>query len=132
MQSSLPLPRQPLQCTTPRICRRRAAVVCEIAKDKQSLREIARRCASAGLAACISLSTLFGVSSTNNNVFLGRRAAQATEELSQTATVEQRYVQQVQHRRPRSHLPSSDEQASLQLLVDRDLFTDDAWQGMIK
>lgn len=130
MQSGLLLPRQPLRCANSNKGRHRTAVVCIFRSDKETLDGFARRCLSVGLAASISLSTLFGISSTD--VGFGGRRAQAAGELSESASVEQKYEQQVSHRHPRSHLPSSDEAATLQLLVDRDLFTDDAWQGMIK
>lgn len=130
MQSGLLLPRQPLQCLNPNSVRHRAAVSCSAAEGKEPFySNIAKRCLSAGLVASVSLSTLFGVSSTNG---LGIGRAHAAVELSGIATVEQKYEQQISHRHPRSHLPSSDEAAALQLLVDRDLFTADAWQGMVK
>lgn len=49
------------------------------------------------------------------------------------AHVEQTYEAQVQrlhHQRPVSNLPSRDEAAALNLLLDRDLFSADAWLGM--
>lgn len=51
------------------------------------------------------------------------------------ALAEQQYEQQVQrlhHKQPRSNLPSSDEAAALQMLLDPDLFTPEAWQGMLQ
>lgn len=51
------------------------------------------------------------------------------------ALAEQQYEQQVQrlhHKQPRSNLPSSDEAAALQMLMDPDLFTPEAWQGMLQ
>lgn len=133
MQSGRLLPRQPPPCANLKSARHSATVICRSSQTPQkstSGSDAARQLVSAGLATCISLSTLFGVSSTND-VF-GSRTAEAAVEVGQTATVEQRYEQHIQHRRPRSHLPSSDEAAALQVLVDRDLFTEDAWQGMIK
>lgn len=52
------------------------------------------------------------------------------------ALAEQQYEQQVQrlhHKpQPRSNLPSSDEAAALQMLMDPELFTPEAWQGMLQ
>ncbi|WIA08921.1 hypothetical protein OEZ85_008338 [Tetradesmus obliquus] len=51
----------------------------------------------------------------------------------QLSAADQTYEREI-HRlaRPKSHIPSSDEQAALQLLMDPDMFTDDAWQAMVK
>ena len=41
-------------------------------------------------------------------------------------------VQRLHHKHPLSNLPSSDESAALQLLLDQDLFTPEAWEGMLR
>lgn len=55
----------------------------------------------------------------------------ASQAVGAPLLAEQQYEQQVQrlHHRPRSHLPSADESAALQMLLDRDMFTPEAWEG---
>eukprot|EP00879_Flechtneria_rotunda_P008131 GHRR01008516.1.p1 GENE.GHRR01008516.1~~GHRR01008516.1.p1 ORF type:complete len:211 (+),score=57.85 GHRR01008516.1:167-799(+) len=74
------------------------------------------------LAASVSLSAFFSDINTVS-------AAAQTFAVSHHAVA---YEQQISSRRPKSNLPSSDEAAALQLLADRDLFTDEAWAGMVK
>lgn len=120
MLSNLPRPNRlcsdaPLSATTPLRSQR---IQCRAVQD--DAKPVLSRVFAAATAASVALSSLFG--------------AQATA-AAPLALAEQQYEQQVQrlhHKHPLSNLPSSDEATALQLLLDQDMFTPEAWEGMVR
>lgn len=90
--------------------------------------ERASSIASGVLAAAVSLSSLLGPPAAVDGQQLAAGAAQAAAQPGATVRYEQ---QLARSHRPPSNLPSSDEAAALALL-NRDLFTQEAWTGMVK
>lgn len=108
----------------PRI--QRAKSLCVLARHGPPLKralEVASRVSAAGLAA-VSLSLLGG------SVQPSAVAAVSPTALSATETTYEREIHKFT--RPKSHLPLSDEQAALQLLMDPDMFTHDSWAAMMQ
>lgn len=132
--------------TTP--CKRSARLIAR-ASDKDS---VASRIVSTVTAASVALSSLLGgtlstavAGATPLHLTAEQQYEQQVERLHHTApaaratplalAAEQQYEQQVQrlhHKQPLSNLPSADEAAALQMLMDPDLFTPEAWQGMLR
>lgn len=103
---------------------RPARVICCFAAQEP---DVASRVLAAVAAVSVASTSLFAGSSS---------AFAALPGPSSQAMVEQQYEQQV-HRlhhpnQPMSNLPSSNEAEALQQLVDRDMFTPEAWEGMLR
>jgi hypothetical protein len=111
-------PLQHQQATTP--CQR--SLVVRASTQDDAFVNVCSRVFAAAAAATVAFSSLLG----------GTSAAAATVV---PLLAEQQYEQQVQrlhHKPPLSHLPNSNEAAALQMLLDPDMFTPEAWQGMVR
>lgn len=95
----------------------RSSLVCRAQSDGHSALS---RVFAAATAASVALSSLFGP------------AVYSPQADALTAS---QYEQQVQrlhhHKHPLSNLPSSDEAEALKLLLYKDMFTPEAWEGMV-
>jgi len=121
------LPRSSRLTTTPLRCQR---IQCRAVQDdakavlsRDDAKAVLSRVFAAATAASVALSSFFGAQAPS---------AAASVPL---ALAEQQYEQQVQrlhHKHPLSNLPSSDEATALQQLLDQDMFTPEAWEGMVR
>jgi hypothetical protein len=99
------------------------SLVVRAAPQDDAIAYVCSRVFAAATAATVAFSSLLG----------GTPAAAST--VAPPLLAEQQYEQQVQrlhHKPPLSHLPNSNEAAALQMLLDPDMFTPEAWQGMVR